>query len=419
MNVAGLSVSFLFPVEEETSSRLMKRSHLLGVVVWWFGVLVVMCTAELLPKGFSSSLIMPRRNHGCVVSQESDRQVAYLIGGRFAASVESLDMKTNSHRLVVPHHPLLDVNHMAVELVPSLANPSQQEIWVMCGFRGADFGEQKPMDHLVIIDTSNWKVRKGPSIDRPRGACTSHQFDGPISGDFNFATVPTRPPNDPSQVIKGRLVCLLGGLLGTHDEGHSSARFSCWDRLKRKWIQLPDLHSPLDHHNSVLVRRRTCPAQPRDAILVFNGRSGEYGESSPVIRQLTLGDAKWKTWPEHFHAPFSAAAVTLSPTGKMVSFGGIDYSAGREIKSVRTNEIHLFDVCSRRSCTARTTLAVQKWAIFPCQYDTSDHLTICGGDSLMGDANSNHPYCETFDLTAIEKECDGRWLAAEDQKRRS
>jgi len=388
----------------------MKRISVLSFIWVFLGVLVVIC-ADKLPKEFSSSLIMPRRNHGCVVSRHGDREVAYLVGGRFAASIESLDTQTNSHRLVVPHHPLLDINHMAVELVPSLADSSMQEIWVLCGDRGSQL-DAKAMDHLLIIDTSDWTVRKGPLMDEPRGACTSLQFDGPASGEFDasFAASSALQPRDPTQWIKGRVLCIIGGMVGSHDTGESSSRVSCWDRLKNKWIQFPSLPVPLDHHNSILVKRHTCPAQPHDFILTFNGRSGVYGRPSAAISQLLLGDAEWKTWPEPFNASVSAAAVTMSSTGKVFSFGGIRYPAPRPARSVRTNEIHLFDICTRRYCTAHTTLAVKKWAIFPCQAEGSDRLTICGGDSLKGDANRNNLFCETFDLTALEAECDGRWL---------
>src|SRR3989338_7308628 len=78
------SFSFIFANSPETSSRfllfsddrsqsvtfsgtrwIMKRISVLSFISVFLGVLVVICAAELLPNGFSSSLIMPRRNHGC------------------------------------------------------------------------------------------------------------------------------------------------------------------------------------------------------------------------------------------------------------------------------------------------------------------------------------------------------------------
>ena len=382
---------------------MKKIFFMLGVVVFLFVTLAHLRLSSRQPSLFSSSLIESRRNHGCVVDKVGEREMAILVGGRWASSVETLDLETRQHRLVIPHDPLLDINHIAVEMVPSLKDPTVQEVWVMCGFHGDNVNRETTLDHLVIVDSSDWTVKRGPRMDRPRGACTSIQLDGPSSGDFDSSLAGFEQA-DHSQWIKGRLVCAIGGFFGQHDDGQSLDRFSCYDRLQRRWLQLPSLPSPLDHHNSVHVKGGTCPDQPRDIVLVFNGRSGPYNKTIPLIHQLILGESSWQTWEQPFPTPTGAAAASLSSTGKIFAFGGIEYTHGYK-KPFRSDQISILDVCTRLSCQARSSLARVKWAIFPCQASSSDQVTICGGASPDHEKNRNHKHCETFDLSKIEAEC--------------
>lgn len=416
----------------------------------------------------SSASAITRRNHGCVVrpveselgfSVSRSPLEAILFGGRWGANIEVLDISSGEYSLKTPLQvPELDANHLSAEYVPSLYGGGH-EIWIVCGFEGDVVNAETARTHMTIIDADTWEVKLGPKLDLARGGCASFQIDGPASGPWHYSpsAFPLHRANShrssstfsssklttrrrdsataseaeakknknnegerdgdeeekiPAGWIQGRLLCVVGGFVGTHDRGYSVDLVSCYDRVTEDWVTLPSLPNQLDHHNAVYVKGGTCSGHNRDRVLVLNGRNGPYNMTVPEIHQLVLGDDHWTTWLETSPSHNGAASVSLTKQGHLISVGGIEYPTGHVEVNVKSDEINILNVCSKTYCKPRSTLLHPKWALYPCHSPRDDYLYICGGASTFHDSHRNSPYCEAINIPLLESECHQSWLPA-------
>ena len=203
-------------------------------------------------------MLSPRRNHACAIlpANETSPAKAILIGGRWSPTLETINLETFEHQLI-GEDPLLESNHNTVEMVAGYEDPSDIELWVLCGFKGNDINKETNNEHAVVISTKTGKISQGPLLPRPLGACSSVQIGAPIQG-YEWTPQTWTAEFRAQQVaennwLEGRFLCIVGGFEGTHDLGRSLAAVNCWDRVEKLWVELPSLPRVSDHHNTVSV----------------------------------------------------------------------------------------------------------------------------------------------------------------------
>ena len=363
-----------------------------------------------------TQLLSSRRNHACAIlpATESSAAKAVLIGGRWSPTIEMIDLETFEHQLIAEDS-MLGSHHNAVEIVAGYEDPSDLELWVMCGFSGREINNEVNNDHVIIISTKTGRISQGPRFPQPLGACSSVQIGAPIDG-YEWTPRTWTPQYRREQEargnwLEGRFLCIVGGFQGTHNKGESLSGVNCWDRVGQQWVALPSLPRSSDHHNTVYLSHTMCP-ECQDSIVMLYPRNGPYQQDIPAVQQLILGESEWQTWPVASGETRSAAAVAMTREGIAVTFGGISYYNKKVpgSKSALYKTLQLFDLPNRRICSpTNTTLAHAKWALFACSSPDSDLVIICGGASMkQKDKHKNHHLCEYFDVRSIiDQECAG------------
>ena len=128
-------------------------------------------------------MLSPRRNHACAIlpANATSPSKAVLIGGRWSPTIETINLEIFEHQLIA-HSALLESNHNTVEMVAGYRDPSDIELWVLCGFEGNDINRETNNEFVIIISTKTGKIRRGPKLPRALGACSSVQIGAPING---------------------------------------------------------------------------------------------------------------------------------------------------------------------------------------------------------------------------------------------
>ena len=383
------------------------------------------------PSLVSEPLLQGRRNHGCAFLGDT----MVLAAGRHAPSIELWNTVTGRHELAVPYHPLLDINHHQLLVVDKVGltvgadgaaaarhlkrpfPPTGKEIWIPCGFIGSDVDQERTAEHTVIIDPDQgFSVRRGPRIDRPRGACGALALD--LDG-----------PGTPQHI------CLFGGSVGSHDRGTFTTLVTCYDRVRQQWHQpLAQLPVPADHVNAVRIPAGVkcgegvegAAARP-EQLLYLNFRDRSYGAQRSEVFALDLerdeagrvveqgaADKGWyelgRTDAGHTNGdevlpipPRDAAGIEVSPTGRFVfTFGGVNYVHPEMSSRTATifQDVVAFDVCTGKSVAlpASTTMKDKRFAVETCKNGDNRAFT-CGGTANGPDSLNS---CDVHDLEALE-----------------
>ncbi|CAM9567224.1 unnamed protein product [Discosporangium mesarthrocarpum] len=359
-------------------------------------------------------LLHARRNHDCIIY---DGKLINL-AGRFASTVETMDLQTGTQVLMSRNSSLLSMNHPTIALVDRLPGErTGKDIWITCGFIGHEVNKEVSMTHVTIVDADTLRPRLGPPLDRPRGACGTLplHLDGPE---------------------KPALVCVFGGSDGTHDKGEMLDLVSCYDRVKKAWRKLPSLPVAGDHLNTVLMEGGACveeggePSPKR--VLALHIRPNNYGMSLREVFALDLNPdggvmGDWYTFttiPDR--ETRDAAGVVLSEdSSKLISLGGINHGMeipdeeGLDRSGNPQQQVKLLDLCKRRWNEDFRMLFTPRFAIQACK--SGDAIFACGGtftrkflinaDRWMVehplhrmDRNTNLKGCEVFSEQALIRE---------------
>ena len=387
------------------------------IFIFLFFSFISFCSANSYAHN-ETRLLSPRRNQACAIlpANATSPQTIILIGGRWSPTIEAIDLERFEHRLLAVD-PMLESHHNTVEMVAGYPDSSDTELWVLCGFSGNDVNNETDNEHVIIVSVKTGQIRRGPRFPKAFGACSSMQFGAPIKGYMwhpNTWTPAFRAEQEEDDNwLEGRFLCAVGGFEGEHHRGRSLPDVSCWDRVREKWVDLPPLPRPSDHHNTVMLRHGMCPGA-RDSVVMLNPRSGPYRNDSPLVQQLVLGDSRWRTWSVSSHKPRGAAGMAITKDGIVVTIGGVNYLKPEdpESRTVLFSTLQLFDLCNRRICYPKTAMRVPKWALTACSALDSDMVAVCGGASTEENENKNHEFCEYFDVRKLVEECEGRWMNA-------
>lgn len=368
----------------------------------------------------TSPMLSPRRNHDCLVriNEADGHPYLWLIGGRFAQNVETIDLVTGAQSFRTnTTEPLLNTNHFNVVTVRSVVD-GNTEIWIPCGFEGNQVNKETSMTHMKVIEIGRnntvVSLRRGPELDRPRGACgaVAMNLDGPGKPEH---------------------ICVFGGSDGKHDKGIFLDTISCYDRVKKTYIHpFGVLPSPADHENIIHVPPRSCGKESSEMFLFLNFRSQAYGDEKSEIYALNVSRDKdgkvipgsdWYLYSNDISSrPRDASGFILGPEGRFLfNFGGVRYTrvGPRKRKKGRaTDEIRAFDLCKKRWIPNVATLDSRRFALLTCS--SNEFTYTCGGDMVYAPGAMHDPErtdfhhedmhngreCELHRLAHLEKEAE-------------
>lgn len=338
-------------------------------------------------------LLQGRRNHDCVIDEESFEMVNIL--GRWARTVESRNLLTGASRSVRSHGTdpagwrVDDLNHVYAVRVRSLVD-DRDELWLPCGFHGDNVNAERSASFARIVHLDSLNVTVGPRLLRSGGACSALalHLDGP-----------ERPAH----------VCTFGGTDGTHDKGTLLTQVACFDRRAQRWHQpFPPLPVGLDHSNAALVPAGTCGADEPARIVLLNFRTGHYSGHVADVLELDVGmpangtqqlssASAWRRLKPSMNVsgassgrqahstltPRDASGLVSAAGGRyLLNFGGVHYRTGRfgETQVHVQDEVRALDVCHRSWAHVRR-LGVPLFALQTCSSAALGLSVSCGGQS--------------------------------------
>jgi hypothetical protein len=356
------------------------------------------------------ALLRVRRNHVClstdrVAPDGSTSTWLYQIGGRWEGTIEGWEIATGRREIHATlakeqenHFPL---SHASIQVVPPLSDRHGKptEIWHICGFTGWKVETKIP--NITIVELYTWRAWIGPSIDVPRGSCTSFQLERPLRW---FKVSPHNPPHllrnrsmlalDRTTAFPGRLVCAIGGV--DHHEVRPTADIrtvSCFDRLEGLWWSLPDLPRTNHHHMVGERPANVCYPGSPPQLLVLNSRTAHgFGGSNNTMTALDLDDedaddvhsSSERSWEvlEGSATMMTAIESWLSPSGRYVMFtGGNSFSFKRT--SMYSSQTYVLDMCRRTICLRPEAASFHvKWATTACTTPDRKVAFVCGGDAM-------------------------------------